>query len=183
MPNGLLSKPADFVSYSEPNPATILQYAAPFIIISAAEVNLLLAEASLNGWNEGDAATAFSAAIGASMRNWALFGTGGVIAESKITAYQQAHPLTGSTDNMKAMIGQEKWVSLFLDEQEIHANWRRTGYPALTPINISGNITGGTIPRRLLYPPSEESVNSASLAAAISRQGANLMTTRVWWDK
>jgi len=183
MPNGLLNKPSDFTSYSEPNPATILQYNAPFIIISAAEVNLLLAEAAIAGWWEGNAATAFSNAIGASMRNWSLFGSGGVIAPERITAYQAAHPLTGSTEAMKAMIGQEKWVALFLDEQEIHANWRRTGYPALTPVNVAGNTTGGTIPRRLLYPPSEESVNSESLAEAIGRQGANLMTTRVWWDK
>jgi hypothetical protein len=183
MPNGLLTKPADFSSYSEPNPTTILQYNAPFIIMSAAEVNLLLAEASLNGWYEGSAAAAFSEAIGASMRNWALFGSAGVIAPEKIAAYQAAHILAGSTDAMKAMIGQEKWVALFLDEQEIHANWRRTGYPVLTPVNVPGNTTGGSIPRRLLYPPSEESVNSASLAEAISRQGANLMTTPVWWDK
>jgi hypothetical protein len=171
MPNGLLNKPGDFTSYSEPNPATILQYNAPFILMSAAEVNLLLAEAALQGWWEGNAATAFSDAIGASMRNWALFGSAGVISQEKIAAYQAAHPLTGSTEAMKAMIGQEKWVALFLDEQEVHANWRRTGYPVLTPVNAPGNTTGGTIPRRLLYPPSEESVNSASLAEAISRQG------------
>lgn len=183
MQNGLLNKPADFTSYSEPNPATILQYNAPFILISAAEVNLLLAEAGVNGWWEGSAAGAFADAIAASMRNWALFGSGGVIAPEKIAAYQAAHPLTGGAEAMKAMIGQEKWVSLFLDEQEIHANWRRTGYPVLTPVNVPGNSTGGTIPRRLLYPPSEESVNSGSLAEAITRQGPNLMTTRVWWDK
>lgn len=183
MPNGLLTKPADFITYSEPNPATILQYDAPFILMSAAEVNLLLAEASVRGWYEGDAAIVFSEAIAASMRNWALFGDAGVIATARITAYQQAHPLTGSTEEKLKMIGAEKWVSLFIDEQEIYTNWRRTGYPELTPVNIPGNITGGTIPRRLLYPPSEESVNSASLAEAISRQGANLMTTRIWWDK
>lgn len=183
MPNGLLNKPADFTSYSEPNPATILQYNAPFILMSAAEVNLLLAEAAINGWWEGSAADAFREAIGASMRNWALFGNGGVIDPARIAAYQAAHPLTGSTDAMKEMIGQEKWVALFLDEQEIHANWRRTSYPILTPVNVPGNTTGGTIPRRLLYPPSEESVNSGSLTEAITRQGPNLMTTRVWWDK
>ncbi|MVT09935.1 SusD/RagB family nutrient-binding outer membrane lipoprotein [Chitinophaga tropicalis] len=183
MPNGLLTKPADFVTYSEPNPATILQYDAPYILMSAAETNLLLAEASVRGWYEGNAADAFSAAIGASMRNWALFGDAGVIASTRIAQYQAAHQLTGTTDEKLAMIGAEKWVSLFIDEQEIYADWRRTGYPQLTPVNIPGNITGGTIPRRLLYPPSEESVNSASLAEAITRQGANLMTTHIWWDK
>jgi hypothetical protein len=151
--------------------------------MSAAETNLLLAEAAVRGWYSGDAAATFSAAIGASMRNWAKFGSAGVISDTRIAAYQAAHPLTGTTDEMLEMIGNEFYVSMFLDEQEIHANWRRTGYPALTPVNIPGNITGGTIPRRLLYPPSEESVNAASLQEAIDRQGPNLMTTHMWWDK
>lgn len=183
MPNGLLKKPGNFTSYSEPNPNTILKYAAPIIILSAAESNLYLAEAAVRGWYSGDAATTFADAIGASMRNWAQFGAGGVIAPERITAYQAAHTLTGTTAQQLEMIGNEFYVALFLDEQEIHANWRRTGYPVLTPLNVPGNITGGTIPRRLLYPPSEESVNAASLQEAVDRQGPNLMTTRVWWDK
>lgn len=183
MPNGLLLKPDNFVTYSEPNPATILQYTAPIIVMSAAEVNLYLAEAAVRGWYTGVAATAFSNAIGASMRNWAKFGAAGVIADSRIAAYQATHVLVGTTAQQLEMIGNEYYVSMFLDEQQIHANWRRLGYPALTPVNISGNITGGTIPRRLLYPPSEESVNAASLQEAVNRQGPNLMTTRVWWDK
>lgn len=183
MPNGLLKKPGNFIEYSEPNPATILKYEAPIIVMSAAETNLLLAEAAVRGWYSGNAATAFNDAIGASMRNWAKFGAGGVIAAQRIADYQAAHQLAGTNDEQLEMIGEEFYVSLFLDEQEIHANWRRTGYPVLTPLNIPGNITGGTIPRRLLYPPSEESVNAASLAEAVQRQGPNLMTTRVWWDK
>lgn len=183
MPNGLLLKPDNFASYSEPNPATILQYTAPIIVMSAAEVNLYLAEAAVRGWYTGVAATLFSNAIGASMRNWAKFGAAGVIADTKIAAYQATHILAGTTAQQLEMIGNEYYVSMFLDEQQIHANWRRLGYPTLTPVNISGNITGGTIPRRLLYPPSEESVNAASLQEAVNRQGANLMTTRVWWDK
>ena len=183
MVNGLLVKPADFVTYSEPNPATILQYTSPLIVLSAAETNLLLAEAAVRGWYVGDAAVTFSAAIASSMHNWSLYGAAGVIAEGRITAYQAAHPLAGTSDQQLAQISTQLWIALFLDEQEIHANWRRTGYPALTPVNISGNITGGTILRRLLYPPSEESVNSASLAEAVQRQGPNVMTTHVWWDK
>ncbi|WP_440132853.1 SusD/RagB family nutrient-binding outer membrane lipoprotein [Chitinophaga sancti] len=183
MPNGLLLKPDNFVAYSEPNPATILQYTAPIIVMSAAEVNLYLAEAAVRGWYAGDAAASFANAIGASMRNWAKFGAAGVIADSRITAYQAAHVLAGTNAQQLEMIGNEYYVSLFLDGQQIHANWRRLGYPAITPVNIPGNITGGSIPRRLLYPPSEESVNAASLQEAVNRQGANLMTTRVWWDK
>lgn len=183
MANGLLVKPADFATYSEPNPATILQYTAPLIVMSAAETQLLLAEAAVRGWYTGDAAVAYAAAITSSMHNWALFGSAGVIAEDRIATYLAANILTGTTEEKLEQIGTQKWISLFLDEQEIYANWRRTNYPTLIPVNITGNITGGTIPRRLLYPPSEESVNSASLAEAVARQGANVMTTHIWWDK
>ncbi|WP_090105534.1 SusD/RagB family nutrient-binding outer membrane lipoprotein [Chitinophaga sp. CF118] len=182
MPNGLLLKPSDFATYSEPNPI-ILQYTAPLIVMSAAETNLLLAEAAVRGWYAGDAAATFSSAITSSMHNWALFGSAGVIAENRITQYVAENPLSGTTDEKLEQIGTQMWIALYLDEQEIHANWRRTGYPKLTPVNITGNITGGTIPRRLLYPPSEESVNSASLQEAVNRQGPNVMTTHVWWDK
>ena len=184
MPNGLLQKPVtEFITFSEPNPAVILPYTAPLIVMSAAETNLLLAEAAVRGWYTGNAATTFNDAIGASMRNWSLFGAGGVISSERISTYQAAHPLTGTTDQQLEMIGNQMWIALFLDEQEVHANWRRTGYPVLTPVNITGNATNGTIPRRLLYPPNEESVNAAALAEAIARQGQNLLTTRVWWDK
>lgn len=182
MPNGLMEMPGNFGSLSEPNPA-ILQYDAPVIVLSAAEINLYLAEAAVRGWYTGDAAVLFRDAIGASMRNWSLFGTATTISSERITAYQDAHVLAGTNDEKMSMIGNEFYVALFLDEQEIHANWRRTGYPVLVPVNVSGNATGGTIPRRLLYPPVEESVNAANLAEALERQGPNLMTTHVWWDK
>lgn len=71
----------------------------------------------------------------------------------------------------------------FVDEQEIYANWRRTGYPQLTPVNFPGNVTNGTIPRRIKYPTSEYSVNSSNLAKALERQGRDVFTTRIWWDK
>jgi hypothetical protein len=77
----------------------------------------------------------------------------------------------------------QMWVSLFPNEIEVFSNWRRTGYPVLTPVNITGNATNGVIPRRLLYPPSEESLNGINYTDALKRQGENLFTTRVWWDK
>jgi hypothetical protein len=183
MPNGLLDEPVGFRQLSQPHPNTVLSLTAPLIVMSAAETKLLLAEAAVRGWYAGNAATLYSEAIGSSMRNWALFGNAGIIASSRISEYQAEHPLTGTTEQMIAQISTQKWVSLFLDETEIHANWRRTGYPVLTPVNVSGNVTNGEIPRRLLYTPSEESLNAKNLADAIQKQGANTFTTHVWWDK
>ncbi len=42
---------------------------------------------------------------------------------------------------------------------KLFANWRRTGYPKLTPsrnaASYPNNVTNGEIPRRFIYPASE----------------------------
>ena len=75
------------------------------------------------------------------------------------------------------------WVSLFMNNIEVYANWRRTGYPELTPTNYPGNQTGGVIPRRLRYPESEANLNTEAYNAAVRAQGPDLFITRIWWDK
>jgi hypothetical protein len=74
-------------------------------------------------------------------------------------------------------------VSLFGCNLEVYATWRRTGYPLLVPYNFPANETGGIIPRRSRYPTIETSLNTANYDAAVNEQGADLFTTRVWWDK
>jgi hypothetical protein len=81
------------------------------------------------------------------------------------------------------MISEQYWAATLLNEYESYNNWRRTGYPTLTPINYDGNVTGGTIPRRLIYPVSEQATNGENYGAAVARQGADNFTTRIWWDK
>lgn len=85
------------------------------------------------------------------------------------------------------MVHEQYWVVTFLNEYEAFANWRRTGYPELEPFGgeavYDGNVTQGTIPRRMIYPNGESSTNPDSFAEAIARQGENEFTTRVWWDR
>ena len=119
------------------------------------------------------------------MRQWALFGEEGVISTDKIEAYLVRNPFNtgGSFEEQLDQISTQKWVSLLLDNYEIFANWRRTGYPTLTPTNYPGNITGGTIPRRLIIPDSELVLNEENFMEAYNRQGVgNLLTSSVWWD-
>ncbi|MDO1444960.1 hypothetical protein Q0590_01795 [Rhodocytophaga aerolata] len=42
-----------------------------------------------------------------------------------------------------------------------------------------GKLTGGTIPRLFVLPPSEENSNAANFYAAINRQGHNRLASRV----
>jgi hypothetical protein len=66
---------------------------------------------------------------------------------------------------------------------ELFANFRRSGYPALTKNPYPGSEITGDFIRRLPYPDSEIITNSANLNAAIAVQGKNDLNTRVWWDK
>lgn len=79
----------------------------------------------------------------------------------------------------------QKWLILFLeDEYEIFSNWRRTGYPNLTPTNYPGNLTGGKIPTRFVIPDSEGIYNTDNFYEARDRQGGtNTLSSVVWWDK
>lgn len=46
-----------------------------------------------------------------------------------------------------------------------------------------GNITNGTIPRRLQYPNSQKISNTDSYNAAVARlQGGDELTSRMWLD-
>ena len=56
--------------------------------------------------------------------------------------------------------------------------WRRTGFPALTPA-IEGDLN--EIPSRYNYPTAEISINRANYDAAVAAQGADLLTTPIWW--
>ncbi len=178
--------PPDFETYSEPNPNTVMRYDAPVLVMTPAEVYFLLAEAAVRGWYNGDAATAYNNGVKAAMRQWALYGAGGVITADRIDFYLANNPFkTAGTLNEKIeQISTQKWVLFYLDQIENFANWRRTGYPVLTPTNYPGNITGGRIPRRYIVPESEETLNRENFLAAKARQpGDNTLLSRVWWDK
>jgi secreted trypsin-like serine protease len=85
--------------------------------------------------------------------------------------------------NALEQINNQYWAATFLNEYESFSNWRRTGFPVLVPVNYPGNETNGTIPRRLTYSESEQSNNADNYSAAITAQGPDELTTRVWWDK
>jgi hypothetical protein len=186
MSSSLSSKPADFGTYSEPNPNTILQLNSPYMLLTNAETNFLLAEAALRNWYTAASASAsYENGISASMRQWGLFGSAGVISANQIQTYIKYHPLnTGGTFNEQMeQIYTQFWVGVFPNSTEVFASYRRTGYPALVPNNYVGNATGGKIFRRFLYPATEQNLNGENYQAAIARQGADEFLTRMWWDR
>ncbi|HEY0066824.1 MAG TPA: SusD/RagB family nutrient-binding outer membrane lipoprotein [Flavisolibacter sp.] len=174
--------PGSINNYSTVRADIMLKLDAPTFLVTYAQTELLLAEAAKRGWNvSGSAATHYSNGVRAAMKQLTQYNSAVTISDAQIDAYLAAHPYNDAVGFEQ--INTQYWAASFLDWYETWANWRRSGYPALTPVNYPGNATGGQIPRRMLYPASESSANASNYQEAISRQGANSFTTRVWWDK
>jgi hypothetical protein len=174
--------PGNINNYSTIRSDIWLKLDGPTFLVTYAQTELLLAEAAKRGWSVGASAqTHYNNGVRAAMEQLAQYNSSAVVSSAAIDAYLAAHPYVDA--NGFEMINTQYWAACFLDWYEAWANWRRTGFPVLTPVNYPGNATNGQIPRRMLYPASEASANGANYEEAIGRQGANTFMTRVWWDK
>lgn len=172
--------PGDQNKYSIVNRYTFARLDAPTFFLTCAETQLLLAEAAQRGWINGDPALFYTAGVRAAMQQLAAQAGAGP-SDISIDAWLSAHPYDPALGLQQ--INTQYWVAGFMDENECFANWRRSGYPSLVPVNYPGNVTGGTIPRRFTYPPSEAASNTANYSDAVSRlANGDKMTSRVWWD-
>jgi hypothetical protein len=177
---------ASFYDYSQLDRRRMAKNTAPIFFVTAAQTQLLLAEAAFRGWiTTGTAAQYFADGIKAHMDQLAMYDAGAAVAPADRDAYVAAHPLLAGKE--LDQINTQYWIASFLNGPEAFANFRRSGYPALTP-NPYGqpnnpDVPNGTFIRRLTYPTAELSVNTANVNDAISKQGADRLDTRVWWDK
>ncbi|MGB0879014.1 MAG: SusD/RagB family nutrient-binding outer membrane lipoprotein [Polaribacter sp.] len=168
-------------AYAEPNRSILAGFDAPMIFQTYAEVEFMLAEANVRWGLGGAAATSYNNGVTAAMEMLSLYSADAVIPSSDIANYLANNPY--NVANALEQINTQYWAATFLNEYETFANWRRTGFPVLTPVNYPGNETNGTIPRRLTYTESEATNNADNYAAAIAAQGPDELTTRVWWDQ
>jgi hypothetical protein len=173
--------PGHMNNYSVINRYTYGRLDAPTFLVTFAQSRLLLAEAAHRGWIGGNAGDYYRAGVTAHMQQYREYGLSGP-SQDQIDAYLEANPYNAA----KALeqINTQYWVVAFMDEYEVFANWRRSGYPELKPVNYFANVTNGSIPRRFTYPESEATANQANYLEAVSRlSDGDKMTSRVWWDK
>lgn len=177
---------ASFYDYSQVDRRRMLKISSPVFLVTAAQTNLLLSEARFRGWiNTGSAAQYFADGISAHMDQMAVYDMNAAVSTADRDTYIAANPLTAG--NELEQINTQYWIASFLNGPEAFANFRRSGFPTLTP-NPYGqpnnpDVPNGTFIRRLTYPTSELSVNSENVNEAISRQGPDKLSTRIWWDK
>jgi hypothetical protein len=179
--------------YSVPSRYTYADPQAPTMIVTYAENQLLLAEAAHRGWLQGTSETRsakdyYESGVRAAMEQFSLYPNarnlyGEYLTSEAINNYLSANPFDES--RALEMINTQYYIVTFCDEYESFANWRRTGYPALTPVNkgYPNNVTNGSIPRRFTYPVSESQSNATNYREAVQRlKDGDRMTSRVWWD-
>ena len=140
---GAISSAVEFISYDE------LQFMKAEAIIAT-----------------GGSLTAAQAAYqDGIMANMTKLGVSATDAAAYITANG-----TLTAANALSKIATEEYIALYLNP-EAWTLWRRTGYPALTPVK------GTAIPRRMLYPQTELSYNTANVPAA------TMYSPKIFWDK
>ena len=160
----------------------------PEVIMTAAEVGYLKAEAYIRGLGVGmDIGLAEEITyetIVTSLQFWQNVVTGSSIWENQppILSIGEMfavanHPrlFIFSLDNKLELIYAQRWLDAFRQPWEAFALWRRTG---MTPRT-------GDAPEyyRFAYPPSESENNPEHWATQVSKMGSDSPQVKVWWMK
>ena len=143
-------------------------------LISYVEVKFIEAEASFRNSDLVNAATAYNAAVNASLDKYDVSDAAWELANTSETA--ATITLTKIFD--------AKYIALFLN-METFSDWRRrenrldvdagTGV-FLTPA-IGGTTPSGDIPRRFIYPTAARTYGDP-----VTFPAGKILTDRVWWD-
>ncbi|MBL3656726.1 SusD/RagB family nutrient-binding outer membrane lipoprotein [Fulvivirga sediminis] len=156
----------------------------PEIILAAGEAYFLRAEAAVRGYG-GDANALFQEGIRQSMLLWEVEDA----AISDYIANSAMATLTGTDEEMLEKINTQRWVADYTDGFEAWAVVRKSGYPTHVAAGVDDpEIYGfgelnGAYPQRMRYGSNEVSTNGNNLQEALSRQGADLQSTTLWWAK
>lgn len=147
----------------------------PGVILSNAQVQFLLAEAANEGYISGGSVAAntyYNNGINASF----TFNGIGALAATYIT---QGNVILGNQADSRQKIAEQSWIALFGQGFEAWTEWRRTGYPVLSPVVGAAE---SSIPSRLYYNSQEISLNKVNYqAAAAALTGGDKLTSPLWW--
>ena len=155
---------------------------SPEVIISAAHVLFELAEGEKLGWNtagvsnDAQAAIYYNEGIKVSMEQFNSYSA------STYASYIAQPAVAYTPADAIKKISEQRWAALYLNGYEAWNEWRRTGYPVLSP-GPSPLSIGGQIPRRQAYPVSERDLNLQNYNAVTADQGPDAVATRMYIDK
>ncbi len=145
---------------------------SPVPFITYVEAKFIESECQFAKGNKNAAYNAYKEGILASMKKVG-------VADPDAQAYFNQPSVDVGENNLSLEnILTQKYIACFFSP-EVYTDWRRTGYPVLTPVK------GNTIPRRFPYPQSERLYNFQNVkAVAPNFQNPDfIFTEKLWWDK
>ena len=174
------------------------------ILMTAAEVWFLRAEAALRGWTAEDPRICYEQGIRCSFSQWQVAGVetylqsdcraadceDAVTPENNTKARWRVSPRwdDAASDEMKLeRIITQKWLAVFPEGCEAWAEQRRTGYPRLFSVRYNNSRNGCVdtekMIRRLNYPSSILDSDSGQYEMLVNALGGpDHAGTPLWWD-
>lgn len=174
--NGLTNSDANSQGFAKTSkPGTyFLTSSSPAVIVSYSEVLFNLAEAAARGYISGDAEQLYKNAITASFNQF------GITDATAISNYLNQASVKYDASNYAKSIGTQKWIAFYGQGLDAFTEWRRLDYPVLKA--GPSTVLDGQIPSRFFYPGTEQSLNGSNYQTAVSAQGKDLLTTKLWFD-
>jgi hypothetical protein len=172
------ANPNGGLNYSQWNIYAVAAPNAPDFWVTYAQTSLLLAEAAHRGWVTGSAETYYENGITADMLAYSLYPATTPISGAEITAYLAEPGVAFNATDALKLINTQYWLVNLRNGTEAFANFRRSGFPALSP-NLYNNNLGGGFARRLSYPDAEGSANPNF---PLDAMGGDNLVARVFWD-
>ncbi len=138
-------------------------------IMLYSELQFALAEAAERGLIGGAAQQYYEEGIRASFEYYDVTMPANYLTQTGV-AY------TGGSEQIIT----QKWLASMLVGYEGWFNFRRTGFPVLTP--AIDNTNNDRIPVRYRYPDTEKAVNPSNYEAASARIGGDTYDSQGWWE-
>lgn len=173
------------------------------VLMTAAEVWFLRAEAALRGWSSEVVKQCYEKGVKASFAQWRAEGvesylqstnrpadyTDAFTPANNIKAVNTLSPKwndAGTNEEKLAQIITQKWLATYPEGGEAWAEQRRTGYPKLFPVMVNdskGTIDTNIGPRRLNFNVGIKTANPEQYSALVTALGGvDNCGTRLWWD-
>lgn len=182
--------------------STVNQTTNP-ILMTAAEVWFLRAEAALRGLSSENAKDCYEKGVKTSFDQWGVRGADAYL-QSDATPNDYKDPFdekfnmkalikttpnwndANSTEDQFEKIITQKWLAIYPEGTEAWTEQRRTGYPKLFKVAVNksnGAIDTDIMIRRLPFPADLAKSNPAQYNSLVSALGGpDNGGTRLWWD-
>ena len=179
MPDYLFSNPADIITQKTNQGKPLF----PTILMTSADSHFMIAEAIVKGLASGDANNYYQIGLEKAMAIWETSTTSDFL-DSNMGS------LNGTVEENLEKIATQRWLANYTNGYESWSIVRDTGYPTTAVITSDNNDIysfagemNGLQAQRLRYGTSVYGSNGENVNIAVSKQGPDNMTTKLWFAK